>query len=494
MRARLALPTAAGLGVVSAAAFDPWSVPYAMVLAVAGLLWLARRLDGASRRLVLGTGFVYGVVFMGMLIWWMNAVSPGAYVGAVVGETIFFGVVMLALRSVMRLRAWPLWAAAVWVTGEWARSSFPFNGFPWGRIGHTAIDTPMESYARLLGMIGTSAVMVLLAAAVLTIVEQGQRVRGAVAAVALTVLGVALPVGLAGTDGTRQVALVQGSTPGDFLTWPRGAILQLHIAETERLADRINADEAPQPDMVLWPENSTDTDPTANKAASQQISDLSARLGAPILVGGIFDGPTPTTAYNAGVVWDASGPGERYVKRRPVPYGEYVPFRNSVGSLAPAVDRKIPRDMLAGDRTGTLEIADTIIGDTICYDIAYDDVVRDAVTSGAQMLVVQTSNAAFTSTSQPEQQWDISRLRAIETGRWVLVPSTNGITGVVDAEGHAVQRAPLGTPATLEVEVPLASGRTPAAVIAAPLEYVLVTLALIGWVVGARRGRATRER
>lgn len=492
MRARLALPAAAGLGLVAASAFDPLSLPFAMVLSVAGLMWLARRLDGASRRLVAGTGVVYGLTFMAVLIWWMNAVSPGAYVGLVIAESLFLGLITLALRSVMRLPAWPVWAAAVWVAGEWLRSTYPFAGFPWGRIGHTTIDTPMESYARLLGFPGTSAVMVLLAAGVLAVVE-GQRVRGAIAVASLVVLGLLLPIGLAGPDGSRQVALVQGNTPGDFLQWPPGEIFALHAEETDRLADRIEAGEVPRPDMVLWPENSTDTDPTVNRATSTRISELSARIGAPILVGGIFDGPTRTTSYNAGVVWDADGPGQRYVKRRPVTFGEYVPFRGALGVLAPILDREIRRDMLAGDRVGTLTIGDTRIGDTICYDIAYDDVVRDLIGGGAQMIVVQTSNAAFTSTSQPEQQWDISRLRAIETGRWVVVPSTNGITGVVNARGRAVQRAPLGTPATLDVEVPLASGRTPAERIGAPVEYVLVTLALIGWVLGARRGRGTKE-
>ncbi len=493
MRARLALPSAAALGLVAASAFDPWSLPFAMVLSVAGLLWLARRLEDASRRLVAAAGLAYGFTFMAVLIWWMNAVSNGAYVALVMAQTVFFGLVMLGLRSVMRLRLWPLWAAAVWVGVEWARSSFPFEGFPWGRIAHSAIDTPMESYARMTGMPGTSAAMVLLAAGVLTIVEGEHRLRGAISVAALVGVGLLLPVGLAGSDGTRQIALVQGDTPGDFLTWPPGAIFTLHATETARLADRIENGETTQPDMVLWPENATDTDPTANRATSTRISDLSTRIGAPILVGGIFDGPTPTTSYNAGVVWDANGPGERYVKRRPVAYGEYVPFRESLGGLVPAFDRSIPRDMLPGDRVGTLDIGGTTIGDTICYDIVYDDVVGDLVDEEAQLIVVQTSNAAFTATAQPEQQWDITRLRAIETGRWVVVPSTNGISGVVNAEGQAVQRAPLRTAATLEVEVPLASERTPAVRVGAPLEYLLVTLALIGWMLGARRGRATRE-
>ncbi|MGJ9423909.1 apolipoprotein N-acyltransferase [Aeromicrobium sp. CF3.5] len=495
MRAALALPAAVVLGLIAAANFDPFSVPFTMVLSAAGVMWLARRLHNSSWWLVLGCGVLYGLAFMGVLIRWMTAVSPGAYIGLVIGEAVLFGIVMVAMRSVMALRAWPLWATAVFVTGEWARSNYPFTGFSWGRIGYTAIDTPLESFARLLGTTGMSVVMTLLAVAVLLVVETGRRLRhrvqGVVLAVALVAIGVALPVGLAGGPGdeTRQVALIQGNTPGAFLQWPPGEILQLHLDETERLVEAVETGQSPRPDMVLWPENSTDRDPINRPGDRERITDLSARLGAPILVGGIFDGPTPTTSYNAGVVWDESGPGQRYVKRRLVTYGEYVPFRDTLGSLVPQVDREIPRDMISGDEPGVMEIGGTRIGDTICYDIAYDEVVRDLVSGGAQMIVVQTSNAAFTGTAQPEQQWDISRLRAIESGRWVVVPSTNGITGMIDAHGDVVQRAPGQVATTVEQEVPLASGRTPGVVAGASIQYAVVALGVLGWGLGIRQSR-----
>ena len=488
--ARVAWPMAIALGILSSLNFDPVSLPFAMVVAVAGLIWLAHALRDARKRTVMVTGALYGVSFMGPLIWWMRAVSEGAYVGLVLAETLFFIPIMLALRASARLRWWPLGGPAVWVLGEWARGRFPFTGFPWGRLAHTSIDTPFEAYARLVAMPGTSAVL-FLAASLLVVLATSATWR--VRAVAVTgVLGLAglgavLPTGIAGADGTRQVALVQGNVPGVFLTWPLGEIFKLHAAATDRLADKIDAGEVPRPDMVLWPENSTDTDPYFDEAVKQRIQALSARIGAPILVGGIFDGPTTSTAYNAGVVWTADGPGERYVKLKPVPFGEYVPWRKQAGFFVKRLARDIPRDMLAGKEPGALTIGDTRIGDTICYDIAYDSVTRRAVDGGAQLIVVQTSNAAFTNTSQPEQQWDISRLRAIETGRWVVVPSTNGITGVVDPQGRSVERAPMHEPATLSAKVTLASGKTPALVIGAPLEYLLVILGLGAWWFGTRQ-------
>jgi len=491
---KVAWPAAAALGVVSSLNFDPVGLPFAMVVGVAGLIWVARGLAGARKRTVAMTGVLYGVGFMGPLIWWMNAVSHGAYGALVLAETLFFIPIMLALRAAVRLRAWPLWGAAVWVLGEWARGRFPFTGFPWGRLAHTSVDTPFSSYARLVAMPGTSAVLFVVAAlVVLVVVGPGRtaRIGAAVGVLVLLGIGAVLPTGIAGADGTRQVALVQGDVPGVFLTWPRGEIFDLHAAETARLVEKIKTGTVPQPDMVLWPENATDIDPFNDTIVRDQIETLSALLKAPILVGGIFDGPTVDTALNQGVVWTADGPGDRYVKLKPVPFGEYVPFRKEAGAIVNRLARDIPRDMVAGDEPGAMTIGDTLIGDTICYDIAYDSVTRRAVDGGAQLMVVQTSNAAFTGTSQPEQQWDISRLRAIETGRWVVVPSTNGITGVVDPTGRSVERAPLREPATVSAEVTLASGRTPALVIGRYLEWVLVAAGLGGWFLGTRRRTRT---
>ena len=478
------------LGVVCSLGFHPVEIPYAMVIGVAGLIWLARELRDARKRTVAITGLIFGLSFMAPTIWWMNAVSGAAYVGLVILQTLFFVPIMLALRAVTRLHAWPIWAAAVWVTGELARSIFPFTGFPWARLAHTSIDTPFKSYARLLAMPGTSAVMVVVAA-LLVLVATAESVRrratAAISVVALVLIGALLPTGIAGAAGSRQVSLVQGDVPGVFLTWPRGEIFDLHAAATDKLAEDIESGKAPKPDMVLWPENSTDIDPNFDQGVRDRIEALSARIGAPILVGGLLDGPTVTTSYNAGEVWDQNGPGDRYVKLKPVPFGEYVPWRKQAGAIFGRLARDIPRDMLAGDEPGALDIANTKIGDTICYDIAYDTVTHRAIDAGAQLIVVQTSNAAFTGTSQPEQQWDISRLRAVETGRWVLVPSTNGISGVVDPHGDVIQRAPMQEPALINQEVQLADGKTPAFAVGRPLEYLLVTLGLGAWIFGTRK-------
>lgn len=481
---------AAVFGILCSLAFDPVTLPLAMVIGVAGFLAILLRMAASRTRAVVAVGAGFGLGFMIPLVWWMNAVSSGAYVGMVLSQFGFFALLAVALRRVMRLPWWPLWGAAVWVGIEFLRSNYPLSGFPWGRLAHTGIDTPFASYARLLGTPGMSAVMFLAAAAVAYAVHGQKTTQCAVALTSVFVLlgvGAVLPIGIAGEQGTRQVALIQGDVPGLFGTWPAGKIFQKHAAETEQLITDIKTGERPKPDFVLWPENSTDDDSVQNTQENDKIRALSAALNAPILVGGIFNGPTKETAYNAGIVWDQNGPGERYIKRNVVPFGEYVPFRNALGGLVPRFDREIPRDMLPGKKSGALDIAGVTIGDAICWDIAYDGNIRDNINDGAQLLVVQTSNASFTGTSQPEQQWKISRLRAIETGRYVLVPSTNGISGIVDPQGRTVARPAPQIPAIVSGEVVLAGGTTVGVRFGGIIEYTLVALGLIGWVFGRKR-------
>ena len=154
-------------------------------------------------------------------------------------------------------------------------------------------------------------------------------------------------------------------------------------------------------------------------------------VGVPVLVGAVLDGPGPDYVSNTGIVWSPeTGPGERYVKRHPVPFGEYIPFRDQLSGLIARLDQ-IPRDFAAGSRPGVLDVGPTRVGDVICFEIAYDGIVRDVVDGGAKVLVVQTNNATYNGTGQPEQQLAMSRLRAIEHGRAVLVAATSGISAVV---------------------------------------------------------------
>src|SRR5690606_9274638 len=146
-------------------------------------------------------------------------------------------------------------------------------------------------------------------------------------------------------------------------------------------------------------------------------------IGAPVLVGAVLRGPGPNQVRNAGLLWlPGTGPDQVYIKRHPVPFAEYVPLRRVARLVSEQVDR-VRADFVAGSGPGVLRVGSVVLGDVICFEVAYDEVVRDTVTGGAQLLVVQTNNATF-NVAEARQQLAMVRLRAVEHGRDALMAST----------------------------------------------------------------------
>ena len=150
--------------------------------------------------------------------------------------------------------------------------------------------------------------------------------------------------------------------------------------------------------------------------------------------------------------------------------------------------------MLSGTRTDPLRIAGVRVADAICFDVAYDDGLYAQVGNDAQLLTVQTSNATFIHTSQIDQQFAISRLRAIETGRWVVVAATNGISGIIAPDGSVTDRAGVRTQDVLVRSVGLGTGITPAVRLGAWPGRLFIGVTVLGLALGLlpyRRNRHT---
>jgi apolipoprotein N-acyltransferase len=169
-----------------------------------------------------------------------------------------------------------------------------------------------------------------------------------------------------------------------------------------------------------------------------------------------------------------------------VPFGEYIPFR----SLARAVTKKVdlvPRDFAHGDRPGTLDVGPARVADVICFEVAYDGVVRDAVRGGGRLVVVQTNNATFGRSGETTQQLALGRLRAVEHGRAVLVAATSGISAVIAPDGRLVDSSRVFTHDVIVQQVPLRSAQTLATRLGTLPELALCLLALGAVVAGSRR-------
>lgn len=482
---RLAAAPLAGLAL--AAAFPPVDVWVLAPVAVAVLSWCCA---GRPVRRGALAALLFGLAFFVPLLAWLRPVGTDAWLLLAVSQAAFLGALGAALAIVRRLPLWPVWVACAWVAEEWARDRLPFGGFPWGRLAFAAAGTPYDGLAALGGApLVTFAVALsgaLLAAAVRR--PRAAAVRAAAAACLVVLCGLAVPTPTAG-EGARPsavVAVVQGNVPrlGLSAFEQRAAVLDNHVTETLRLAAS-----GPRPDLVIWPENATDIDPFVDPAARAAITGAAVAVGAPVLVGAVLDAG-PRSVRNAGVVWDPqTGPGASYAKRHPVPFGEYVPFR-------PVLDRLIgrfalvPRDFRAGTRPGVLDVGAARVGDVICFEIAYDGIVRDAVRGGGRMLVVQTNNATFGRHGETEQQLAMSRIRAIEHGRAVVVAATSGISAVIAPDGRVADSTTVFTADTIVQRVPLRDARTVADRLGAGPEAVLALLGIGAVGAGLRRRRA----
>ena len=300
---------------------------------------------------------------------------------------------------------------------------------------------------------------------------------------------VAVPLHVGRTDGGTplRIALIQGNVPSEGLENETRAreVLEYHVAQTMRLVSEIKAGTVQRPDLVLWPENASDVDPFVDPTAYQLIDRTVQAVGAPILVGAILDAPGGKR-YNTGILWSpTAGPGARYTKRHPVPFGEYIPLRSIATWVSSDAD--LVTDMLAGHGNGLLTGGPAPIGDVICFEVAYDSLVQSSVKAGAQVLVVQTNNATFGHTSETYQQLAMSRLRAVETGRTVLQVATTGKSAIIDPNGGIVaESGPLYTADTLAAAVPPRTAETLAVRFGAWPEYVLSAIAVLvaAWTVG----------
>jgi apolipoprotein N-acyltransferase len=182
-----------------------------------------------------------------------------------------------------------------------------------------------------------------------------------------------------------------------------------------------------------------------------------------------------------------------YVKRHPVPFAEYIPLRSLAEKVSSAA-KLVTQDMVAGTGNGLLTGGPVPIGDVICFEVAYDDLVQSSVDAGAQLVVVQTNNATFGHTAETYQQLAMSRLRAIETGRTVLQASTTGVSAIIDPDGSVVAGSgPLFHPALLSAAVPLETGTTPAVALGAVPEWTLAAIALVALAAVGIGSRVTRR-
>ncbi|GAA4488639.1 apolipoprotein N-acyltransferase [Rhodococcus olei] len=499
---------AVGAGLLLFASFPPRPLWFLAPIGVGLLVLVLTGWGTAPRRLRAGFGYGYlaGLGFLLPLLPWIGEyVGPVPWLALSAVEALFIGLFGLFAVAVARLPLAPLWIACTWSLAEWLRSSVPFGGFPWGRLAFGQSDGLLLPIANLGGAPLLSFAVALTGtglAALVTAARNDRAPRRWIPAAALTLVGPLLAAAtwptLPGMDaaetGTVTVAAIQGGVPrlGLDFNSQRRAVLDNHVRQTLALADDIDAGRTPRPDLVIWPENASDIDPYRNPDAATAISTAARAVGAPILVGTVLvrrDGTTTNTV----IAWDpATGPGEQHDKKIIQPFGEYLPYRDFFRHFSQYADRA--GNFVPGTGDGVVHAAGVPVGVATCYEVAFDRALNQAVRAGAQLIAVPTNNATFGDTEMTYQQLAMSRVRAVEHGRAVVVAATSGVSAIVAPDGAVAESSSLFAPTTLVAQVPLRASTTLATRLGPIPEFALCIGAALALLAAALHTAPLRRR
>ena len=276
--------------------------------------------------------------------------------------------------------------------------------------------------------------------------------------------------------GSVRVGIVQGNIPGRGIEAMGRArsVTNNHLSETIDLMTKVRLGQQPEPDFLLWPENSTDIDPTLDPLTRQTVQAAAEVADRPILVGAVMQGPGADERQTAALWWDPDrGVLAHYEKQNLVPFGEWIPFRDQLLPLIPLL-QQVGAQSVPGTRPGVLDVSASgrplKVGDVICFELAYDQTIYRALRGGAQVMMVQSNNATYGGTGQIEQQFAITRARAMESRREIAVATTNSVSGFITRDGGVAIRTQEFTAQSMVVEMPLRSALTPAILLAPWLE------------------------
>lgn len=439
-----------------------------------------------SWKMTAGAGFLWGfTTALAALPWIQTMVGMLPWIALSVVLGLLQIVVALGIRAIMGARL-PLLlrgiGAAAWIVAcEAVLARWPFGGFPWLRYAFGQVGGPLEKAAT----IGSAPLVTFLAAvvgagvAVAIIGRDRLNIAGGLGVAVLAVVaGVVVPQNsLNDAPSNIRIAAVQGNVPrlGLEFNAQQRAVLANHVDATKALAQQVRDGEEQQPDLVIWPENSSDISPFTDPLAERLIDEAAREIGVPIIVGTFsYENGTQNTM----VVWDPeTGPGDMHEKIYLQPFGETMPYRDLLRKITPLVD--MAGDMTPGDGDAVVDAGGARVGLATCFEVIFDRAFRDAVNNGANLLATPTNNATFGYTDMTYQQLAMSRFRAIEHDRAVVVAATSGVSAIVEPDGTVQQETEIFEQKVLTATLPMKDDRTFATRYGVVVEAVLVLFALV---------------
>ena len=445
----------AGLaGVIASTAFAPFSLWPSAFIGLTVWYFLLIRMRLRSRAYV---SYIFGLgVLLPVQLW------TGIYVGNLPWLLLSFTQALIftlpALFVGKKMKYNQIAFACSFVCVELLLRTVPFTGFGWSRLSFTQVDGPLQFLYSSGGVV--------LVAFLIALISASRSVLN-LALICLVIAGLSFLPRIEAIDKKSSIALVQGGVVKlglEFNSKPKEVFLR-HLQQTSK---SITFD---QVDLIIWPENAVDIDINTNSEVKKLINDKSAFLDTPLLVGGVTK--SGDNLLNQSFLFDPQIK-QSYSKRYLTPFGEYLPLRGIATKVSRYADQIT--DFKAGQEDTKFLIDNASFQSLICYELL-DDSFRDQINTN--FLVIQTNNATFGDTAQLDQQLNIARVRAIETGRYIAYVSTTGTTSFIDNRGRIIEKLPKFESSTLFGEVNHVIGLTTTQILGKYLEYLAVGSLLI---------------
>ncbi|HEX4903977.1 MAG TPA: apolipoprotein N-acyltransferase [Acidimicrobiales bacterium] len=438
---------AVGAGLLLTAALPPFGW---WPLAFAGAALAVHVLDEQVGRRRALLAYAVGVGFLVPGLWWMSEFTAPGYVLAVLFESLLFAIGPFVARP-----RWSLVAGVV--VSEAIRASWPFGGVPVPTVAHTQVGGPLLQAARIGGELLLAAAVVVGGVAIVEAWRRRWVPAAAWAAAVLVVAGAGFAAPRGERTGALDVAAVQGGGERGTraISSDEAEVFQRHLDASEDVEDGL--------DLVLWPENVVHVDdPVQETPEGDALSALAAELDATLVAGVVIGGEAEQDAdvfINLAEAWGPDGePLGRYEKNARVPFGEFIPFRSIVESLADV--SAVPRDARVGHEPGFLHTPAGDLGIVISWEVFFADRARDAISTGGEVLLVPTNAASFSTAQMPALELGAARLRAVETGRDVVQAAPTGFSAFVEHDGDVVEHSDLGRRQVLHHTVDVREGKT----------------------------------
>ncbi|MFK8067405.1 MAG: apolipoprotein N-acyltransferase [Gammaproteobacteria bacterium] len=344
---------------------------------------------------------------------------------------------------------------AFWVIFEWIRS-WLFTGFPWLTVGYSQIDSPLLGIGSVTGIYGISFFVAMTAGALVLLVKKRQ-------SVIILFLAVVIPVWtgsyfLKNTEWTKavgeeiKVAIVQGNIAQEIKWLPQQKQITLD------LYNKLSEPFWDESDLIIWPE-------TALPAFMHDIPDFMNSLGdrakkssTDIMLGLPTLDPTTGRYYNSMV--SLGDETHIYHKQHLVPFGEYLPLKKWIDPILKFLQIPMSNFSKGESKKNLIETTKYSIGISVCYE----DVFGEEVITGlpeADFLINVSNDAWFGDSLAPHQHLEMARMRAFETGRYLIRSTNTGISAIINQKGQVTNLAPQFEQTTLLANILAYEGLTP---------------------------------